>query len=248
MKAQITMTITSKFVALALLATSAAIIGSSHPSNAQSGYPPNCMGNQPCCTPATKTFSTGMPGWTVKPPNAVNPIPAVPINPINPSWLTVPGSKWIGNVGSAAQSGQPGGTYVYTYHLGCLCPLPPRVTALPVTLSLQVYADDGFIARINGVAIGQHTTGYGFNHLTSLGPITAQFQPACDNVLTIEVQNWDGVSPVFTNTPPANAPGSPTGLDAEGTISGYFVGAPLDRRCPVCRGIVQSGPSTTVPK
>jgi hypothetical protein len=227
MKVPNTMNSFSKLVALALFATSAAIVSSARPSNAQ-------VEPVPCCTPATRTFSTGSTGWTVKPPNATTPIPAVPVNPVNPSWLTVPGSKWIASSSKAGQSGQPGGTYVYTYHLGCLCPLPPHVSALPVTMSLQIYADDGFIAKLNGAVIGQHTTGYGFDHLTTLSPITVQFLPACDNVLTIEVQNWDGVSSVFTNSPPPGAPGSPTGLDVEGTISGYFVSAPFDRRCPVC--------------
>lgn len=241
MKVPNSMTHISKLVALALFATSAAIVSSAHPSSAQ-------IAPVPCCTPATKTFSTGSAGWTVKPPNAATPIPAVMINPINPAWQTVPGSKWIGNVVNAGQSGQPGGTYVYTYHLGCLCPLPPRVTAVPVTMSLQIYADDGFIAKLNGFPIGQHTTGYGFNHLSSLGPITVHFMPACDNILTIEVQNWDGVSSVFTNTPPPGAPGSPTGLDVMGTISGYFVSAPFDRRCPVCQPIRQGGAVMNVPK
>jgi len=226
----------SKFVALALFATSAAIVSSAHPSNAQ-------IIPAPCCTPASKTFYTGMPGWTVKAPNAV-PTTAAIINPVNGAWSTVGGSKWIGNVASAGQTNQPGGTYVYTYHLGCLCPLPPHVTHVPVTMSLQVYADDDFTAKINGAVIGQHNGGWSFANLTSLGPITAQFVPACDNVLTIEVRNWDGVSPAFTDTPPPGAPGSPTGLDAMGTISGYFVSPPFDRRCPVCKPVPHPGTAT----
>ena len=247
----------SKFVALALFATSAAIVSSSHPSDAQSGYdPPNGMGSQPCCKPATKHFFTGSPGWTVKAPNAPTASPAATINPINSAWSTLPGSRWIGNVSSAGQTNQPGGTYVYTYHLGCLCALPERVSNVPVTMSLQVYADDDVTVKLNGFPIGQHTGGYGFNHVTTLNTITVHFYPACDNILTFEVPNWDGVSTGHNPVPlvvshgasstaraaiPNNSsasspagPGSPAGLDVYGTISGYFVDAPNDRRCPTC--------------
>ncbi len=268
MKAQTTMTIFSKFVALALLATSAAIVSSAHPSSAQFLPATGIDPREPCCKPATKRFFTGSPGWTVKAPSAPTAVPAAIITSPNSAWSTLSGSQWIGIVAGAGQNNVPGGTYVYTYHLGCLCGVPKPLSNVPVTLTLQVYADDDVTVKLNGNVIGQHTGGYGFNHLTALGPITAHFYPACDNILTFEVPNWDGVSlgrpaplavPVSANTAariaraipnatPASAPssapmppGSPAGLDVVGTIAGYFVDAPNDRRCPVCPQTRQSG-------
>lgn len=257
----------SKLVALALFATSAAIVSSAHPSSAQSGaafaqpYDP-IKKQPPCCRLTSKPFFTGSAGWTVKPPNAPTATPAAVISNPNSAWSTVPGSKWIGNVSTAGQSNQPGGTYVYTYHLGCLCGLPDRVTSVPASLFLKVYADDDVTVKLNGAVIGQHTGGYGFSNLTNVTQISVNFQQMCDNILTFEVPNWDGIStgpqPVgpASLSPNANsstarvaqrpraplaqlpnqnpAPGSPTGLDVYGSVSGYFVDAPDDRHCPPC--------------
>ena len=227
------------------------------------------MRKAPCCRLASKRFFTGSPGWTVKAPAAATASPAVVINPPNSAWSTVPGSQWIGNVASAGQTNQPGGTYVYTYHLGCLCGLPDRVTSIPASLSLSVYGDDDVTVKLNGVAIGQHTGGYGFSNITNVSQISVNFQARCDNILTFEVPNWDGVStgphpngpvtlppnpnsstaraarpapiPLATFNPSA-PPGSPTGLDVAGTVSGYFADGPDSQHCPPCaqRGRVET--------
>jgi hypothetical protein len=260
------MTTFSKLLTLALLAVSAVVISSAHPSSAQSGavfsqaYDP-IKKQPPCCRLTTKPFFTGSAGWTVKPPNAPT-IPAAVIGNPNSAWSTVPGSKWIGNVSTAGQSNQPGGTYVYTYHLGCLCGLPDRITSVPASLYLNVYADDDVTVKLNGAVIAQHTGGYGFSNLTHAAQISVDFQQMCDNVLTFEVPNWDGVStgphPIgpVTKLPNANGsaaraaqapqiplahpigpnspPGSPTGLDVYGSVSGYFADTPEGQHCPPC--------------
>jgi hypothetical protein len=235
MKVNTTMNTVSKLVALAVFAAGAATISITAPSQAQIAgraipggiVPPAAL----CCQPASKPVITGTPGWSVQPPTGPLVNPAVLVSSPSPYWLTILGSRWIANDASAGQ-GQPGGVYVYSYHF-CLCPGVKGVP-FPATMSLKVFADDGFVAKLNGNPIGSHPGGWGFATSPpapsgagspSTGTpinVASQYFRACDNVLTFEVTND------LTTT-------SPTGLDVYGSVNGYFL--PTDSRgtCP-CKG------------
>jgi hypothetical protein len=221
------MTPFTKLVALALFASSAAIISSASPSSAQAGAPQyQGSAKPPCCQPISKKIVTGMPGWLVKPPGGLNFSPAATISQPNSAWSTVPGSSWISAKPTAGQN-EPGGTYVFEYDLGCLCGNPPGIDKTPVTLNVIAYGDDDVTIKLNGTQIAQHTGGYGFTGAgTSASIASIIFQPQCENVLTFEVPNWDGGP---------GAPGSPGGLDASITVSGYFMDVPPGQKCPACR-------------
>lgn len=223
------MTTFTKLVALALFASSAAIISSASPSSAQAdrALPYQTPIKPPCCQPISKKIVTGAPGWLVKPPGATNFLPAATISQPNSAWSTVPGSSWISVKPTAGQQNQPGGTYVFQYDLGCLCGNPPGIDKTPVTLNVTAYGDDDVTIKLDGVQIAQHTGGYGFTGAgTSASIASIIFQPQCENILTFEVPNWDGGP---------GAPGSPNGLDASITISGYFMDLPPGQKCPACR-------------
>jgi hypothetical protein len=221
------MTSISKLLALAVFAAGAATIALTSPAQAQaervqpSGQYDN--GSRPvCCTPATRAVATGSAGWTLKLPNNTAAAP-VPVVPVNPYWApAIPGSKWIGPSANAGSAGLAIGTYVYSYRF-CLCPLLNGQKTEPGSLTLRVYADDAFTAKLNGVIIGQKLTGWSFTSSSPPAPqgsaaapggtlVTAQVNFQCDNVLTFEVRN--GMV-------------SPTGLDVFGTITGYFGPQPI---------------------
>lgn len=216
-----------KILTLAFLAVAAVAVGTQAPSSAQAdreaamqAYGPK----HPCCVPTVKKIVTGQPGWLVKTPTGVNPNPAVIVSSPNSAWSTIQGTQWIANVANAGYGGQPGGTYVYSYHLGCLCPGVPGL-ALPATLTVSTFADDDVTVKLNGVPIAQHSGGWGFTGTATGATITSvDFQPQCDNVISFEVPNWDG-----------GGPGSPTGLDASVSVSGYFQDLPIGAKCPICK-------------
>jgi hypothetical protein len=226
----------SKFFALAVLAAGAATIASVAPSHAQvsraaaiqPGYPPAPAAVE-CCQLATKTIATGSAGWTLKPPTGplMTPIPIVPKHGL---WaVPLPGSQWVGNDVHAGQAGEPGGDYVYEYHF-CLCPLPGGIKTVPASLALRVWADDNIKVTLNNSPVlASHLTGWSFTTSPPAPPnvgsppgglplsvISNYFLP-CNNVLR------------FTVT---NGPGSPTGLDVAGTISGYFQNVAPGKPCP----------------
>jgi hypothetical protein len=232
-----------KLAALVLFAAGAAVVTSASPSQAQIGRPaaiqPGIAIKAPCCQLATKQIATGAPGWSGIMPNNT-PFNPVVVNP-TPSWSTLPGSHWIASSPNAGVSPVPGGWYIYQYHLGCLCGLPDGVKNVPASLNLHIYADDGFIADLNGAVIAQQMTGYAFIKPPGGTPavnVSTDFEPACDNVLTIKVKNWDGQSDNGTT-----GPGSPSGLDVFGTVSGYFQEND-GRRCPKCPPL-RGGPAPT---
>ena len=226
------MTSISKLLAFVMFAASAATISALSPSNAQAGrtaiVPPDVAAHPVCCTPATKQVVTGSPGWTLKLPNNSTMTP-VQVVPKYAFWDIIPGSTWIANNTTAAATGPDGGTYVYTYHLGCLCDAPKGIR-IPATLSLRVYADDEFVAYLNGNPIGQKLGGWAFTTNsalaspgiaappggTSINVTSTYFRPCQDNVLTFAVKN---------------APDSPTGLDVSGWVSGYFSQPAPGRPC-----------------
>ena len=129
----------------------------------------------------------------------------------------------MGRSATNAGSGSfPIGTYVYAYRF-CLCPLLNGEKTEPGSLTLHVYADDAFVAKLNGNVIGQKLTGWSFTSSSPPAPkgsvtaaggtlVTAKVNFQCDNVLTFEVKN--GMV-------------SPTGLDVFGTITGYFGPQPI---------------------
>jgi hypothetical protein len=225
------MTSISKLIAFVMFAASAATISALSPSDAQAGrtavIQPESAVRADCCVPATKPVITGSAGWTVKPPNAA-PTAAAIVMPTHQLWQTIPGSKWIGPSVNAASTA-PGGVFIYTYHLGCLCDLPKGVATVPAFLSLHVFADDAVKVRLNNNLIAQKNTGWSFRNGPPAPaadgapagglPVTASsfFHTGCvDNVLTFEVTNGSQ---------------GPTGLDVYGSISGYFRQGP----CP-CEG------------
>jgi hypothetical protein len=218
----------SKILAIVFLAAGAAIVSSSAPSGAQAARAAGLVAADagatgPCCRLATKRIFTGSPGWTGLLPNNT-PFNPVVVNPIHSLWQTVPGSQWIANSAGAGANGQEKpGTYIYSYHF-CLCGLPSRIQQVPASLSLRIFADDDFVAKLNSVPIAQKTGGWGFNSPpggTVANVVSTNFKP-CDNVLTFEVHNAPNML-------------SPTGLDVAGTISGYFRDQPFDVPCP-CNG------------
>src|SRR5665213_75974 len=222
----------SKIVTLSIFAAGAAVIASAAPSPAQIARPAvvypggGIVTPAPvCCQLTTKPIDTGSAGWTVKLPSGpvITPVPVVPKHP---AWAApLPGSQWIANVANAGQAGQPGGTYIYTYHF-CLCQLPGGIKTVPASLTLHIYADDDFVAKLNGVQIAQKTGGYGFNMPPGGTPVSIASTnfTQCDNVLTFEVHNM------------LNAL-SPTGLDVAGSVSGYFQDVAPGKPCPCGRPI-----------
>ena len=234
------MTNLSKFFALVMFAAGAATISSAVPSQAQAGrtaiIQPDMAAPGDCCVPATKPVVTGPTGWTVKPPNMLGSIGAVVVNPTHPLWMTIPGSQWIANTAGAGSGNQLtiAGVYVYSYDLGCLCAAPKGVS-VPAALSLRVYADDEFRAKLNGNPIGQNLGGWAFRTGPPAPPplgappggtpinVTSpsSFFHACQhNILTIEVRNGSA---------------GPTGLDVSGYVSGYFSQSAPGRPCPCSR-------------
>jgi hypothetical protein len=225
----------SKLAALVLFAAGAATLASATPSAAQGERQavPNAAAEvigpaAECCRPATKTFATGQAGWTLTLPSGQTQTP-VAVVPKHPIWANpLPGSQWIGPHANSASASEPGGKYVYEYHF-CLCPLPKGVQSVPATLNMNIWADDDFTASVDGQVVAQHLGGWGFT--TSPPAPPGKGAPAggttavstrlheCDNVIRIEV---------------INAPGSPTGLDVLGSISGYFQDVPPGKPCP-CR-------------
>ncbi|HEY0383795.1 MAG TPA: hypothetical protein VGC72_16500 [Candidatus Elarobacter sp.] len=227
------MTSISKFVALAVFAAGAATISFAPPSQAQAGRPaviaPDAAVRPDCCELATKAFSTGSAGWTVKFPNA-QATPAAFVTPKHQLWDLIPGSKWIGPSATASASA-PAGVYIYTYHLGCLCDVPKGIQSVPASLSLRVLADDAIVVKLNNFPIFTKTTGWSFRNGPPAPPAdaapiggfpvnvtSAHFNTGCeDNVLTFEVTN--GLT-------------GPTGLDVLGTMSGYFHQPSPGKPCP----------------
>jgi hypothetical protein len=221
MKVKINMISISRYLALMVFAAGAATVAFATPSQAQvEGAQPrqlDAAGRPVCCTPATKTIATGSAGWTLRLPNNALQNP-VPIAQKHPLWSNpIPGSQWVGPTANSGLASLPVGWYTYSYRF-CLCSLLPGEKTEPGSLTLHVYADDAFIAELNGVNIGQKLTGWSFTSSSPPAPkgsaaapggtlITAKVPFRCDNVLTIKVQN--GVV-------------SPTGLDVLGTITGYF--------------------------
>jgi len=229
------MQLLSKLAALALFAAGAATFAAAAPSSAQTQrlsaiQPGGVIGPASpaeCCRPATKIIATGSAGWTgINPSN--QPFTPVPVIPKHQLWANpLPGSQWIGPHQSSASASEPGGKYVYEYRF-CLCPLPNGVKTVSATLSLHVWADDGFRATLNGSPVlAQHTGGWGFTTSPPAPPglgapaggtpmVTSSYFLPCNNVLRFVVDN---------------APGSPTGLDVYGTISGYFQDTPPGKPC-----------------
>ena len=227
MKVKTTMNSLSKLVAFAVFAAGAATIALTTPAQAQAERVqpagPYDNGSRPvCCTPATRAVATGSAGWTLKLPNNSNATPVL-VAPINPFWSpAIAGSKWVGPATNAGSGSFPIGIYVYTYRF-CLCPLLNGEKTEPGSLTLRVYADDSFVAKLNGNVIGQKLTGWSFTSSSPPAPqgsvtaaggtlVTAKVNFQCDNVLTFEVRN--GMV-------------SPTGLDVFGTITGYFGPQPI---------------------
>lgn len=225
------MQLISKLAALALFAAGAATFAATAPSSAQSqrqsAVQPGGVTPAACCRPATKIVATGSAGWTgITPSNqSFTPVPVVPKHPL---WAPpLPGSQWIGPHHNSASASEPGGDYVYEYRF-CLCPLPNGTKIVPATLSLRIWADDGFRATLNGSPVlAQHTGGWGFTTSppapNGLGAppggtamVTSSYFLPCNNVLRFVVNN---------------ASGSPTGLDVYGTISGYFQDTPPGQPC-----------------
>jgi hypothetical protein len=124
------------------------------------------------------------------------PRPPTVITP-HPSWLTQPGSRWIGPF----QGNAAAGLYNYEY---CFC-LDPRFKQ-PV-LDLYLRADDLATVWLNGVQIGATPTSFAFNtpqptHVFVTDP--GLFRP-CQNCVEIRVNN--------TNS------GTATGLNVVGSVS-----------------------------
>ncbi|MEA2721800.1 MAG: hypothetical protein QOJ39_3664 [Candidatus Eremiobacteraeota bacterium] len=216
-----------KIAAFAIAGAAAALLAPATPSQAQtqrvapSGvYDPRAVPPE-CCTPTMKPLVTNATWFVQKPATGSTPQPASPLNALAGGWhAAFPGSQWIGpDPNAGANSMEPSGDYLYTYHF-CLCALPPHVTTMPAALYLSIFGDNYYTVSLNGNTQPGWTNNPTTTSLTFttqfniMGAPAGWFQPG-DNVLQIKVHNTSMY----------------TGLDVSGWLSGYFRQLAPGERC-----------------